>query len=502
VKTRWLLRLVAGTYVAMVGIVFVLQCLSRSGLQPSVSPDGARPRAISPPVDPKVVALIDQLTEVTDEGPGTHSTAWASGFMAVDENFRFRGGILGSHKPVVHPAMRELVRLGVAALPELLNHLSDPRNTGLVINPGGFMGSWHSDEYSPRYDDPARQQAGVNSGQERDCHKEYRLRVGDLCYVAVGQIVNRGLWAVRYQPTLCQVINSPVQTPALAAAARQDWSGLTAEQHQESLVADALGGGLSADPGALVRLYYYYPVAAEPVALKLLARRWYDSGKVIAFVKGPLLRGNDIGQWKSAIAAFAVANGPVAAEVVPAWLNRCYLSRSSETEDDFLRQKAAAKKILTSLYPDYNPANPPFLNAATETDQRRLVEELSGIRSKKLDDAISQLYRSLDLERFHGVNRVYADDLALACMERLVGKGMDEGFKAYCERRIRELEGQEHLEIGEKQRLEFLGEMLQRLEGRQPNVVAGDGGGPSPEPTTVRPVKISRPALMPRCLED
>src|SRR5262249_50088272 len=114
--------------------------------------------------NPQVAAFIDQLTEVADEGIGTHSTAWASGFLGSDAEPRFAGGILGSRKPIASSAMQQLVRLGVAALPDLLEHMSDPRETKLKV--GGkriFGANWHSDEYDPRYRDPLRQPPGVNS---------------------------------------------------------------------------------------------------------------------------------------------------------------------------------------------------------------------------------------------------------------------------------------------------------------------------------------------------
>jgi hypothetical protein len=459
-KTRRLLVLVAGFYVGLVGLLAILHSLSRSGPQswPQPHPSWNPP----PSVDPKVVALIDRLIEVADEGPGTHSTAWASGFMAVDEDFRFRGGILGSKKPVVHPAMRDLVRMGVAALPDLLRHLSDPRETRLVLqHKEPFGAAWHSDEYDPRYADAGRQPQGVNTGREGE-FTEYTLRVGDLCYVAVGQIVNRNLAAVRYQPSMCLVVNSPVQTPVLAAAARQDWSGLTPEEHQQSLIADALADGAYAAPEALVRLYFYYPAAAEPLALKLLGRPWYDSEKVREFITGRLVESKTPQQWKRAIAGFTAANRQTAAAVIPAWLHEHYARSSSEEDKHFREQQVTAKKILACLYPDYNPDHPPFLNAATETEQTSLVAGLSGIRSKMLDESVGLLFRSLDLERFHGLGRLYPDDLALACMDRLLGKGMDNAFKAYCERRIRELGGK-HREAAEEQRLEFLRERLQRI---------------------------------------
>jgi hypothetical protein len=395
--------------------------------------------------------------------------------MAVDEEFRFGGGVLGSARPVVHPAMRDLVRLGVRALPDLLNHLSDPRETRLVIKHNGFFGAaWHSDEYDPRYGDPGRRPRGVNTGLEKQFNGGYTLRVGDLCYVALGQIVNRGLAAVRYQPSACLVVNSPVQTPALAAAARRDWSGLTPEQHKRSLIADAFANGFSADTGALVRLDFYYPGAAEPLALKLLGRPWYDIGKVDEFVTGRLLKGKDRKEWAKLVAAFTAANGRAAAEVLPAWLHRYASAEASDAGKDVAVRRAAAKQVLAALYPDYDAGHPPFLNAATETDQARLVEGLSGIRSERLDEAVARLFRSLDLARFKGFRRTYADDLALACMDRLAGKGMDAEFRAYCEKRIRELEGR-HREIAEEQRLGFLRERLQRLRPREGAAVAARG---------------------------
>jgi hypothetical protein len=249
----------------------------------------ARPR----PVDPKVVALIDRLTEVAHEGPGTHSTAWASGLIAVDEGLQFAGGVLGSRKPVVAPPMQQLVRLGVAALPDLLNHLPDPRPTRLTVGQGGIItATWHSDEYSPRFVDPGRHPPGVNTiglGARKTVLR-YTVKVGDLCYVAVGQIVNRGLAAIRYQPSGCLVINSPVVTPALAAAARQDWAGLTREQHKHSLTEDAYDTSPGATPAALRRMYFYYPEAAEPLALKFLARPWYDDGKLWDFIMERLVK--------------------------------------------------------------------------------------------------------------------------------------------------------------------------------------------------------------------
>ena len=137
---------------------------------------------------------------------------------------------------------------------------------------------WFGNEYSPRFKDPVRRPKGINSdgsyGTQQDVPgQKYTFRVGDLCFAAIGQIVNRSLNPMRYQPTACVVINSPLHTPALADAVRQDWSGLTAEQHEAQLELDANSLASETAPDALKRLLYYYPQDGERVALELLSRK-------------------------------------------------------------------------------------------------------------------------------------------------------------------------------------------------------------------------------------
>jgi hypothetical protein len=210
----------------------------------------------------KTSRLIDRLVDVCAEGIGTHSMAWAEGFIALDEDPEFGGGVLGSSKPEISPIMRELVRRGVKALPDLIAHLDDSRATKVVVGDNRFFDAkWHKDEYDPRYRDPRKQPAGLNSAPRINYKRfieKYKVHVGDLCYVAIGQIINRQLYAVRYQPSGCLVVNSPVETPSLAAAVRQDWSGLTAEGHRQSLRHDALDPSPFAAPAALKRLWFYY----------------------------------------------------------------------------------------------------------------------------------------------------------------------------------------------------------------------------------------------------
>jgi hypothetical protein len=204
--------------------------------------------------------LIQKLTEVSDFGVGFHPTAWASGFIAVEDEAESKGGIIGSPKPKVSPIMRELVRRGTESLPELINRLSDSRETKIKINHDSFfMAMWYSNEYEPRY---GKSEPDINSIINNERYtKEYTIKVGDLCYVAIGQIVNRNLNAIRYQPSACLVINSPVESPILTESVKKDWLELTPEQHKGSLLED-LKCYWDTDriSGAAKRLEFYYNI--------------------------------------------------------------------------------------------------------------------------------------------------------------------------------------------------------------------------------------------------
>ena len=171
------------------------------------------------------------------------------------------------------------MQIGSRALPALIKHLSDKRETKFVEDHSvGGVAMWFTIEYDPRTSDPQHRPAGVNQARGMDRaqlvpNKKYTLKVGDLCFVAVGQIVNRDLEAMRYQPTAQEYINSPVHTPALARAVAKDWDGLTADAHRKQLEDDATRYWPSAGAEAVKRLLYYYPADGERIALELLNRR-------------------------------------------------------------------------------------------------------------------------------------------------------------------------------------------------------------------------------------
>lgn len=100
----------------------------------------------------------------------------------------------------------------------------------------------------------------------------YTVTIGDVCYLLVGQIVNRPYVASQYQMSSCYFIVSPTHNSQLAADVRAVWaSNDPTEMLYQSLQTDfADDGGSFGD--ALVRLGYYYPERSEPLLLECVAK--------------------------------------------------------------------------------------------------------------------------------------------------------------------------------------------------------------------------------------
>lgn len=263
----------------------------------------------APPADPTLAKLseeqlIDRLRDAAPAtGPGLGSI---ESFWPMGSGVLLTGGAVSMR--VDSPAMVELARRGQRALAPLLVHLTDARPTQLVYAvPKAMAGRTtslaFSDEYDPRV--TGSTPVGVNTGERTPLGDSgiYTFRVGDLCYVILGQIVNRELRAVRasgekaavfsghFSPNpgdSFQTINSPIERPALAAAARADWSGVTAQAHAESLRDDfhrpvirpaenVVARAPAWHTGTITRLLYYYPTLgtelAEVQLRKTLSRR-------------------------------------------------------------------------------------------------------------------------------------------------------------------------------------------------------------------------------------
>lgn len=200
--------------------------------------------------------LIDDLVDIGAQAPGLHSTALVRAFIADNSPSEFAGGVIGSVAPKSFPQMTELVRRGVSSLPLLIQHLDDTRPTKLTVGGDFFMFRYFSDEY----DSKTSARRGGRAGLEKNFDGNYTVRVGDVCYALIGQIVNRDLLPIRYQPSAGLVVNSPIEAPVLIEEVKRDWGGIDATEHKASLLADARAGSDLWKYGpALRRLRFYYP---------------------------------------------------------------------------------------------------------------------------------------------------------------------------------------------------------------------------------------------------
>lgn len=256
--------------------------------------------------------LIDQLAQVDCNGPGLYEFMPFEDFWAVIPEPYPQAHLEGSKPDCVPEAMRALVRLGPQALPALVRHIDDRRPTGLrigvTLKPGEtYMGGQiFAQEYESRAHVykadtlPPFQDACPHDDcfAARDFEKPYTIKVGDICFTLIGQIVNRGLVAAHYQMTGWTLVNSPIETPALARSVRRDWAGVDADGLRDSLLAD-LRTPLRGPPpgyksrlndplpyeesealtlhtlyaGALRRLRFYFPQTYKALAGNDLAKR-------------------------------------------------------------------------------------------------------------------------------------------------------------------------------------------------------------------------------------
>ena len=206
-----------------------------------------------------VAELIDDLTQIDSESVAIHSSYLPPvGFIVDETPVSLRTTREGVIVPDAPPQMRELVRRGPVALPELIKHLDDRRPTKLEVGrlpaPYGFMGKFFGDMYDPRVRDweqkgPPHPFRPFKAIWVKDT---YTLKVGDVFYVLIGQIVNRRLAAVQPVPTGLLVVNSPIEVPELLDLVKSDWGSGDAETVKASLLADIRGTNYQAHSETLV----------------------------------------------------------------------------------------------------------------------------------------------------------------------------------------------------------------------------------------------------------
>ena len=389
--------------------------------------------------------LIAQFQVVSKEGVGEDAVISSRGILGKD---RFMGkppmgfgfGSFGVPIPMVSPVMRELIRRGVAVVPALLEHLTDARPTPLVVpkNNRGNAIYGFGDEYDPRDPEVKKLPAGLNRineggprasdvGDDFAKHfSKYRVKVGDLCWVALGQIVNRRLEAVHGRPTGIVQVNSPVHTPALAAAARADWGGLTPAEFKGFLVRDlARVEDNWTSEEVLQRLYFYYPQEAIAEATGFLKQPLYNLHPVKEFLND-LYSENDEKKWDQKLTDFRAKYGEssyqaAAQEVVNDAGTPPFPPAVMESDPEIVKYRKNAIRLARSHFARVE-RHPRFAQwRYSSGDRSGVVESVANFQSAEIDAAVRDLLkRTLDLRPDDPDDRIAQCHLAAACAERFV----------------------------------------------------------------------------------
>ncbi|MSR58124.1 MAG: hypothetical protein EXS05_10660 [Planctomycetaceae bacterium] len=209
--------------------------------------------------------------------------------MPIEGKTEHGAFLFTNHQLKSSPELRKLVELGPKSLQFLLAALDDKTPTKHVMRHEGGLGVmeftnelWGNplNKTELKVLGPRRQRFNLD-GQHVS---EHTVKIGDVCLVAIGQIVGRGYQAVRYQPTACIMLNSPTHDAKLCRQVRDIWGSSDAGQTLlDSLLRDystegifngksldgwGLGAGLQVD--AAMRLLYYFPAeSADLIAERL-----------------------------------------------------------------------------------------------------------------------------------------------------------------------------------------------------------------------------------------
>lgn len=208
-------RRVLAALLLLCGVAAVAQDQKAFAVEP-LAPDPAR--------DARVEELIGKLIEIAP----WHGIGASAGDGDAVDALEVRNTVPDALRVRSDPpgAFRDLVRLGPAAIPALLKHLDDKRETklsfhwsendgmgGMFEQPELFAGSSAERALivrtlgtkgvkNPAWDEPPSDLLDTTI-------RDHAVTVGDCCFVILGQIVHRSYEAVRYEPSGVTIVSSP-----------------------------------------------------------------------------------------------------------------------------------------------------------------------------------------------------------------------------------------------------------------------------------------------------
>jgi hypothetical protein len=239
----------------------------------------------------RIKECIARLADIESPDYGLSPTMSGEAFLPLAGKRTSHAFLLTDHRLKSSQALQTLVEMGPDSLPFLLAALDDKTPTKLKVeHRSDFGGMWFANEMWGNPVNPVEVRVlgpwkarRPRKGREKHI-KSYTVKVGDICLVAIGQVVGRGYQVVRYQPTACIVINSSTEDAALRERVRAIWSSkdparrlfdsllldyATEGNYKEGDSFDEWDVGSDLQVGAVLRLLYYYPKETTP----LIARR-------------------------------------------------------------------------------------------------------------------------------------------------------------------------------------------------------------------------------------
>ena len=388
-------------------------------------------------MDPVSEQLIDRLVKVRHAGIGYSGAMAGSQFLPLTGSGRTGMLILGRAAPRRSATLTRLVARGLRALPSLLRHLNDHRP--IALPPVRAM-MWLS--RAPEVDFNRRTERALlprpRSALPSGGPRQHQVTVGDLCFVAIGQIVNRGYNAVRYQPTGGLIVNSPPLDLAIRSSLRNRWRGLTLAAHKRLLTRDFVKPDFDGRRiGAYRRLVTYYPLLAARLVVSELRRPSYDLFATHRFVRR--LYGVPPRRWRGARMRFLARYGGAQRPAVDDGIVRDLFGDLS-TQEAYEQKRISpphtgagyrARQILVQVYGRKRSVQSSqrfYPRFASHTARGRLIKAL--LRPKTTATANRRVDRAL----LALLGTTLEVSLALAVMEHLLGHGYTQALRAAVKR--------------------------------------------------------------------
>lgn len=379
---------------------------------------------------PDYPALVEALTKVDHPDVGYSAMMTGSSFLPYGEA-SMGMMLLKPERRRPSPTLTALVTGGAKAMPALIVGLSDAREIPALPTMKAMMWMSFPDEYDWNRQATRVIPVGVNRDrfEPGERRMEHRLTVGDLCFNAIGQIVNRSFNAVRYQPTGGLVVNSPTTSPALLAAVMAEWKDLTPAEHLRRLQADFTNPDHPARrSGAALRLAFYAPQEMAALVVPYLSTPSYDVFGVWNFVRDHLYRAkpevwNELvrqeverlgGHWRVGILHLLFDD-----------LGSVEATEEKRTSSPF-EHGDLPRRILIEVFgfpKTVRSQDLPFSDVESTSDRARFIGSLVHDTDPAITAAVEKVLRECD-----------DDYLALACFRRCVRVGRIEAVQAACDR--------------------------------------------------------------------